>query len=101
MCSPNFKPNNPRVIFNSGASLSIQASRSHYSLPREDEGPYTHFELAHPRGLGAPDLAMLEKYEEPSCRPDTSGSGIYPYVPKEILDKIIARHGGFRVGQLP
>jgi hypothetical protein len=101
MWKTSFKPINPTVILNSGASLSIQASSSHYCLPREDEGPYTHYELAHPRGLGAPDLAMLEKYEEPSCLGDSSGSGIYPYVPKEILDKIINRHGGFRVGRFP
>lgn len=88
-----FKPINPRVILNSGASLSIQASRSHYCLPPENEGPYTHYELAHPRGLGAPDLALLKKYED--------SEGIYAYVPKEVLDKIINSHGGFRVGQLP
>ena len=101
MWETSFKPINPRVIFNSGASLSIQASSSHYCLPRADQGPYTHYELANPRGLGAPDLAMLEEYEEPSFQEPPSGSGIYPYVPKSVLDKIITRHGGLRVGRLP
>lgn len=95
MCGFPFKENNPRVILNSGASLSIQASTSHYCLPRNNEGPYTHYELGHPRGLGSPDLAMLKEYE------DGEGSGIYAYVCKKVLDKIINRHGGFRVGQLP
>ena len=87
------KPINPRVILNSGASLSIQASASHYCLPLENEGPYTHYELGHPRGLGAPDLALLKEYKD--------SEGIYAYVPKEVLEKIINRHWGFRIGQLP
>ena len=101
MWKTSFKPHNPRVTLASGASLSIQASSSHYCLPREDEGPYTHYELGFLRGLEAPDLSMLEEYEEPSCLGDSSGSGIYPYVPMPILEKIIARHWGLRVGRLP
>ena len=87
------KPINPRVILKSGAALSIQASASHYCFPQEDQGPYTHYELGHPRGLDATDLALLKEYED--------REGIYAYVPKKILDKIINSHGGFRVGQLP
>mgnify|MGYP001552072057 FL=1 len=95
MWKTSSNPINPRVILNSGASLSIQASSSHYCLPREDEGPYTHYEMGFPENLEESDLAMLEEFEE------APGEGVCPYVPKDVLKKIINRNGGIKKGQLP
>ena len=38
----------PRIFCNDGFSLSVQASRDHYSIPRNNEGPYTHVEVGFP-----------------------------------------------------
>lgn len=101
MWKTSLKSVNPRITLNTGASLSVQASSSHYCLPRDDRGPYTHYEMAFPRGLEECDLILLKEFEEPSCLGDSSGSGVYPYVPKGVINKIINRHGGIRVGRLP
>ena len=71
------------VYCNNGLVLSIQASRVHYSLPKTDEGPYTHFEIGYP----TMDLSLLDPYAD-------EGSDVYGYVPLEVVEKILENAGG-------
>lgn len=79
-----------RVKCADGYSISIQASSGHYCMPREtlqDAHGYSAFELGYP---SASDDALLEYAEEPETPTDT----VYPYVPRKIIEKVIASHGG-------
>lgn len=35
----------PKLVLKDGTTISVQASKHHYSLPQKDEGPWTHFEV--------------------------------------------------------
>ena len=81
------KERNPRFICMDGFSISIQASRGHYSTPRNDTGPYTHVECAYP---SMPVSDAMKEYADDSSRYDT----IYVNVPIAIVEAEIALHGG-------
>lgn len=72
--------------------MSVQASERHYSTPRDNKGPWTHFEV----GFPTQREPLLLPYLEPSLLsgPDPEKS-VYPYVPADIVDKVIFLHGGF------
>ena len=98
------KPMYDRVEFNNGGKVSIQASRTHYSEPRNDEGPYTHVEIGYPtRETRIPK--SLIRFEETS----QNGQGedfnpydtIYPYVPASVVRKLIQMNGGVKSGEVP
>lgn len=74
----------PRLYMRDGAELSVQASRLHYSRPREDIGPYTHVEVGYPSGSVPDTWAEYQdgKYE------------IYAYLPIELVYMYVAAHGG-------
>jgi len=74
------------VEIGNGAILSIQASKNHYSQPREDDAPsYTHFEVL-AEGAKIPELS-------PYSEDVVSWSSVYPFVPAEVLDAIFKRYG--------
>jgi hypothetical protein len=79
------KENYPAIVCKDGLILSVQASRSHYSFPKEDVGPYTHVEVGYP----SKDIDELTHWEE------QDSTGIYLYVPVEVVEKVIEDHGGF------
>jgi len=72
------------IVCNDGFSFSLQASRFHYCTPRNDEGPYTAFEIGFPSSLLPPE------FEDYSDGPD-----VYAYVPKDMVVQLIKDHGGF------
>ena len=84
-----YKPN-PRLYCKDGYSVSIQCSYYNYCEPREnlaDCSLYTSFEL------GFPDTSdeLLDEYAEDDGELlDT----VYPYVPREVVEALIAKHGG-------
>ena len=65
-----------------GTTLSVQASRFHYSTPRSDCGPYTHVEVWQ---ASAPVTEFDYDLEYPSA-----------YVPIEKVVEFIDNHGGFK-----
>jgi hypothetical protein len=68
-------------------SVSVQASATHYCTPRDNEGPYTHFELGFPSQADE----LIQVYaEDPSKPTDT----VYPWVPLETVLTLLAKHGG-------
>lgn len=83
---PNLKE---PIVCADGFRMSVQASRTHYCSPREDEGPYTSFEVGFP---SAQDERLI-RYAEDKRRPKNT---VYGWVPAEVIDEVIAAHGGLK-----
>jgi hypothetical protein len=83
-----------RLKLESGFSVSVQASETHYSIPRNDDGPYSHVEF------GNPSIAetMIREYAED--RSNLLGT-VYGYVPAGVLLAVIIKHGGIKSGNHP
>lgn len=85
----------PMAYCKDGFSISIQASQEHYCSPGKTfEGPYTKVELEYPN---KPESIIFDYIEDPN---DNYISAVYPYVPVEIVDKIIKKHGGIEDGRI-
>jgi hypothetical protein len=80
-----------RIICNDGFSFSVQASERHYCSPRSKTGPWESFEVGYP----TQNEPLLLPYLEPSIAAADALKGVYPYVPADIVDKVISLHGGF------
>lgn len=77
----------PRIHCADGFSVSVQASQWHCCRPRTDNAEeYEAVELGYPSA--ADDL--ITDYAEDSSYTVT----VYDYVPVEIVDKLIEKHGG-------
>ena len=72
-----------------GFTMSVQASHFHYCTPRGDDPPYRRVEIGYP---SAKDDALMEYAETPA---DPTGT-VYGYVPIEIVEQVIAAHGGIK-----
>lgn len=85
----------PRVVCADGFSVSIQASSFTYSNPRLNvaEG-FTEVELGFP---SEPD-DLIRDYAEDWSEPTNT---VYGYVPVEIVDKLLEKHGGISYYQKP
>lgn len=82
----------PKVRCKDGFEVSIQASSVHYCSPRHTFKPaedmiYTEVELGFPNGE---DDLIKEFAEDPFDLTAT----VYPYVPVDIVVKLIEKHGG-------
>ena len=77
----------PRVMCADGYSVSVQAGWGIYSTPREDADSYTHVELGYP---SAQDAELIPYAQNPGAPLDT----VYAYVPVEIVDAVLEKHGG-------
>ena len=81
----------PRLVCKDGGSMSVQAGQYAYSSPRLDnlKGElYTEVEIGFP---SAKEELICEYAEDSS---DYTGT-VYGYVPVELVEKVIAKHGGF------
>ena len=79
----------PRVVCEDGYSVSVQASRSHYCSPREDGAvEYESVELGFPTA----EDELINEYAEDDNYTDT----VYGFVPVEIVNKLIEKHGGIK-----
>lgn len=82
--------NRPRLYCNDGYSISVQASAFHYCKPRLNGlQDYESVELGFPN---MEDELISEYAEDDFDYTDT----IYGYVPIEIVEKLIEKHGGIR-----
>lgn len=79
----------PRIVCIDGFDLSVQVGSAMYCTPRTDTGPWSHVEVGYP---SAPEPALMEYAEEP----DRPTSTVYGWVPVELVESIIERHGGAR-----
>jgi hypothetical protein len=74
-----------RIICADGFDMSVQASKYHYCAPRTDTGPYHKVEIGFP---SAPVAEFME-YQD-------GDDDVYGYVPVEIVNAVIAAHGGIK-----
>lgn len=83
-----YSVNRPRVVCADGFSISVQASENHYCEPRENFlKEYKTVEL----GFPSEEEPMLLDYADDSTDPTYT---IYGYVPTELVDKVLEKHGG-------
>lgn len=80
----------PEIVCKDGFRMSVQASRFHYCSPRNDEGPYTAFEV----GFPSEKCEELMPYAESADNPTGT---VYGWVPAEVVDEVIRNHGGIVV----
>tara|TARA_R110000751_G_scaffold305649_1_gene422383 strand:- start:620 stop:1264 length:645 start_codon:yes stop_codon:yes gene_type:complete len=90
------KPKNPLLRCADGFTMSVQASERHYCTPLNDTGPYTEIEIGFPNML---EPLLIPFQDEPTYNAPTES--VYCYVPVEIIDEVIAKHGGLIEGTLP
>ena len=79
----------PEIVCADGFTMSVQASIYHYCEPRDDDGPYTHFEIGFPSAREECLMPFCEDADKPT---DT----VYGYVPYEVVMDVIEKHGGVR-----
>lgn len=70
-----------------GFTMSVQASSMHYCAPRSDEGPWISFEVGFPSEREELIIRWAEYPDQPT---DT----VYGWVPSDVIDEVIAKHGG-------
>lgn len=76
-----------RIECNDGFSISVQANKFAYCMPRENKAwPYSEVELGFPSEVDD----LIEIYGEEHGTTET----VYPYVPIDIVNELIEKHGG-------
>lgn len=76
-----------RIECKDGFSISVQANTYTYCTPRENRAwPYSEVELGYPSELDD----LIEVYSD---EPGTTQT-VYGYVPIDIVNKLIEKHGG-------
>ena len=78
----------PRIVCADGATLSVQASRTHYCRPRDCYGPWHTVEVGYP-SVAVPEWAA-HKDQDKNADTDT----VFAYVPVELVRAFITAHGG-------
>ncbi len=78
----------PLLICKDGYSISVQASEYHYCTPRInlEDGCYYSVELGFPNEYDE----LIDKYAEDKGSIYT----VFGYVPIEVVDELITKHGG-------
>ena len=98
----DYKPTNPRIYFNNGGSVSVQASKTHYCDPRNDEGPYSEMEVGFPsEGTIVPDEIMRHLDGNIDAEDFDKHKSVYGYVPVSIIKMMVDANGGIKTGELP
>ena len=84
------------IICNDGFQMSVQASKTHFCTPRENNGPYSHVEVGYPNELETLLLPYADGPRIVGMRPM-----LYVNVPAEVVEAIITKHSVMMSGQLP
>lgn len=72
-----------------GFTISVQATRHHYCTPRNNTGSWTAVEC----GFPSADVPELADYKDGG---DTDTESVFAYVPVEIVEAVLAKHGGMK-----
>lgn len=80
----------PHLICNDGFKMSVQGSILHYCTPRITTQTYTAMEIGFPNRVEELLLDYAENLENPT-------NTVYPYVPVEVIEAVIEKHGGINV----
>ena len=79
-----------KIVCVDGFSVSVQGgTRGHYCMPRKLCNIYTKVELGFPSSV---ERSILEYAENEDCPTET----VYAFVPIEVVEKLIASHGGIK-----
>lgn len=89
-----YKPLNSTIRCADGFSMSVQASSTAYSTPRNNVGPYTTAEV----GFPSQEEDLLIEYADNRMEPTET---VYGYVPRQTIVNVIVKHGGIVEGELP
>jgi hypothetical protein len=79
-----------RIECEDGFSLSVQASHGAYCSPRTNLGPWYQVEVGYPSDVPTEIMRYCED-------PETPTETVYGYVPIELVETLIAAHGGMKV----
>ena len=82
----------PAIVCEDGYTVSVQASEHTYCTPRinnPDCSIYEAFELGFPSDA---DELINEYAEDPEKYTGT----VYPYVPREVVEQLLEKHGGIK-----
>ena len=77
----------PAIECADGFTMSVQASDTHYCEPRFIDGPYSKVEVGFP---SAEEDLLMPFAESPEAPTKT----IYGWVPVEVVEQVIEKHGG-------
>ena len=80
----------PAIICKDGFKMSVQGSRAHYCDPRKISPYYNKMEIGYP---SQEEPLLIEYAEQPGLPTDT----VYGYVPTDIIDQVIEKHGGIDI----
>jgi len=78
-----------RLTCADGFHMSVQASRGHYCSPRGNDGPWQKVEIGFPSDRVEEFMPYIDGDENTDPL-----QAVYGYVPVEIVDAVIAAHGG-------
>jgi hypothetical protein len=80
----------PRIVCNDGFDMSVQGSVGHYCNPRKTQDWYNEMEIGFPNQ----EEELIMQYAEQEN--DPCGT-VYGYVPCDIIQKVIEKHGGIDI----
>lgn len=79
-----------KIVCKDGFNMSVQGSSGHYCSPRKTQNWYTAMEIGYP---SAKEDLIMEFAETPEAPTDT----VYGYVPCNIIEEVINKHGGIDI----
>lgn len=87
----------PHIFCEDGFEMSVQAGSGLYSAPRGnlESGEYTACDVGFPNQKEE----LLMPYAEED--PETPTDSVYAYVPVEVIEQIIEKHGGWFDSRIP
>ena len=77
----------PALVCKDGFKVSVQASATHYCNPRDNDGPYTEFEL----GFPSEQDSLIQEYAGEADKPTDT---VYGHVPLTTVLSLLEKHGG-------
>ena len=82
---------NPNIFCRDGFSMSVQVGENLYSTPKGYAERYKEAEIGYP----SERESLIEEYAENIWEEECDYTDtVYPYVPCEIIDMVIEKHGG-------
>ena len=89
-------PFNPRIVCRDGFSVSVQAHSGSYCIPRQAQGPHTHYECGFPSSV--PNTDKFKEYAENDMDHTET---VYGFVPRDVIEQELESHGGIESGKIP
>ena len=89
----------PHIVCEDGFTMSVQVGYSLYSEPKKVAKRYSKVEIGYP----SDHEPLIEKWAEftpfeDDEEPDYTDT-VYPYVPVEVVDKVLKKHGGIDLSE--